>query len=83
LIDHLHVGYFACIAAVEYVSAVFLLQTFNSARRISMRATIQGGLFSYLTGSTEIMLALLALAGVTSAITYSFQNTAQSAEGVA
>ncbi|OIW25972.1 hypothetical protein CONLIGDRAFT_647699 [Coniochaeta ligniaria NRRL 30616] len=83
LIDHLHVGYFACIAAVECISAVFLLQTFNSARRISMRAAIQGGLFSYLMRSTEIRLALLALVGVTRAITYSFQNTAQSAEGVA
>ncbi|KAB5566970.1 hypothetical protein GE09DRAFT_1171895 [Coniochaeta sp. 2T2.1] len=83
LIDHMHVGYFACIATVECVSAIFLLQTFNAARRISMRAAIQGGLFSYLMRSTEIRLALLALVGVTRAVTYSFQNTAQSAEGVA
>jgi hypothetical protein len=82
-VDDLHVGYFSCIAAVECVSAFFLLQTFNSARRISMRAALQGGLFSYLMRSTEIRLALLALVGVTRAATYSFQNTAQSAEGVA
>lgn len=48
-----------------------------------MRAAIKGGLFSYLMRSTEIRLASLALVGVTRAITYSFQNTAQSAEGVA
>lgn len=83
LIDHIHVGYFSCIAAVECVSALFLLKTFNSARMVSMRAAIRGGLFSYLMRSTEIRLALLALVGVTRAVTYSFQNTAQSAEGVA
>jgi hypothetical protein len=83
LIDHLHVAYFSCIAAVECVSAIFLLTTFNSARRISMRAAIRGGLFSYLMRSTEIRLALLALVGVTRAITYSSQSTAQSAVGVA
>jgi len=83
LIDHLHVAYFSCIAAVECVSAIFLLMTFNQARRISMKAAIQGGLFSYLMRSTEIRLALLAIVGVTRAVTYSFQDTAQSAEGVA
>jgi hypothetical protein len=83
LIDHLHVGYFSCIAAVEVVSSLFLLKTFNSARKISMRAAIEGGLFSYLMRSTEIRLAGLALIGLTRAVTYSFQNTAQSAEGVA
>jgi hypothetical protein len=83
LIDHLHVAYFSCIAAVECISAIFLLVTFNHARRISMRAAIQGGLFSYLMRSTEIRLAMLALVGLTRAVTYSFQNTVQSAEGVA
>lgn len=83
LIDHLHIGYFSCIATVECLSALFLLQTFNSARRVSKRAAIKGGLFSYLMRSTEIRLALLALVGLTRATTYSFQSRAQSAEGVA
>jgi hypothetical protein len=52
-------------------------------RRISMRAAIRGGLFNYLMRSTEIRLALLALVGVTRAITYLSQSTAQSAVGVA
>jgi hypothetical protein len=83
LIDHLHVGYFSSIAVVECLSAAFLLHTFNAARRISLAAALRSGLFSYLVRSTEIRLALLALVGVTRAVTYSFQSTAQSATGVA
>jgi len=82
-IDRLHIGYFSSIAVVECVSAAFLLHTFHAARRISMRAAIQSGLFSYLMRSTEIRLALLALIGITRAVTYSFQSTAQSATTVA
>lgn len=83
LIDHLHVGYFSCIAVVEILSAVFLLKTFNSARRFTLRSALRSGVFSYMMRSTEIRLALLAVVGVTRAVTYSFQATAQSAEGVA
>lgn len=83
LIDHLHVGYFASIAAVECLSSFFLLHKFNSARKISMKAALKVGLFSYLMRSTEIRLALLAVIGVTRAVTYSFQDTAQSATTVA
>ena len=83
LIDHLHVGYFSSIAVVECVSAVFLLRTFNAARRISMAAALRSGLFRYLVRSTEIRLALLAIVGVTRAVTYSFQSTAQSATSIA
>jgi hypothetical protein len=83
LIDHLHVGYFACIALVECTSAAFLLHTFNAARKISMTAALRAGLFSYLMRSTEIRLAMLAIIGVTRAVTYSFQGTAQSATDVA
>ena len=83
LIDHLHVGYFSSIAVVECTSAAFLLYTFNVARSISMAAAIRSGLFGYLVRSTEIRLAMLALIGITRAVTYSFQSTAQSATGVA
>jgi len=82
-VDNLHVGYFATIALVECVSSAFLLRTFNSARKISVKAAIRAGLFSYLMRSTEIRLALLALIGITRAITYSSQNSAQAATSVA
>ncbi|KAH8661112.1 hypothetical protein BGZ61DRAFT_499586 [Ilyonectria robusta] len=83
-VDHLHVGYFTAIAVVECASAVFLLRTFRAARRTSVTTTLgRGELFRYLMRSTEIRLATLALIGVMRAVTYSFQNTAQSAEGVA
>jgi hypothetical protein len=83
MVDNLHVGYFASIALIEIVSAVFLLRKFNFARRTTMKVAIRHGLFSYLMRSTEIRLAMLAVIGVTRAVTYSFQNTAQAAQGVA
>jgi hypothetical protein len=78
-INSLHIGYFISIALVECLSAFFLLHKFNWAHRFALDAS----LFSYLMRSTEIRLALLALVGVTRAVTYSFQTTAQSATTVA
>jgi hypothetical protein len=83
LIDHLHIGYFSSIAAVECVSAFFLLRKFASAKRDSVEAASTSGLFHYLMRSTEIRLATLAAIGFSRAITYSFQTTAQSATNVA
>jgi hypothetical protein len=79
LIDHLHIGYFSSIAVVECISAFFLLRKFAQAKRTSLAAAKQGGLFSYLMKSTEIRLAILALIGISRAITYSSQTTAQAA----
>ena len=83
LVDHLHVGYFSSIAVVEIVSSVFLLRRFRTARKFSMRVSLNGAFFSYLMRSTEIRLAMLALIGAGRAVTYSFQDTAQSATTVA
>jgi hypothetical protein len=83
LIDHLHIGYFSSIAVVECISAFFLLRKFAQAKRTSLAAAKQGGLFSYLMKSTEIRLAILALIGISRAITYSSQTTAQAATNVA
>jgi hypothetical protein len=79
LIDHLHVGYFVGIAVVEALSSYFLLRKFFTAKTESAQVDSKVGLFSYLTRSTEIRLAALTLIGITRAITYSFQTTAQSA----
>ncbi|KAK8064012.1 hypothetical protein PG996_008664 [Apiospora saccharicola] len=86
LINHLHMGYFVSIALIECISSVLLLLKFNSARRVSVKAALQSGtgvLFSYLMRSTEVRLALLAVIGVTRAVTYSSQATAQSASSTA
>lgn len=86
-IDRLHTGYFISIAIVEIVSAFFLLRMFLAAQ--AARAVVAkednnpaGSLFRTLIRSTEIRLATLALVGITRAITYSFQEDAQSAQGV-
>jgi hypothetical protein len=79
IVDHLHIGYFSSIACVEVVSAVFLLRKFASARKASMEVAIKSTIFRYLMRSTEIRLAGLAFIGITRAVTYSFQVTAQSA----
>jgi len=82
-------GYFATIAIVEIVSAVFLLRIFAAAQAsISVinsndKSGRGGGLFRQLIRSTEIRLATLALVGITRAVTYNFQDTAQSATTIA
>jgi hypothetical protein len=82
IVARLHIGYFVLIAVIETVSAYFLLQIFASARKQS-EVVSHSGLFRYLTQSTEIRLASLALVGITRAITYSFQKNLQSASDVA
>lgn len=81
-IDHMHIGYFTTIAIVEVVSAYFLLRIFFTAKAGSVQVQSKLGLFHYLTRSTEIRLAALTLIGISRAITYSFQTTAQSATSV-
>ncbi|KAL5598284.1 hypothetical protein FOBRF1_012077 [Fusarium oxysporum] len=83
VIDNLHIGYFVSIATVECINAYFLLTIFASAKTSSLKAAIKAGPFRYLMRSAEVRLALLAVIGVTRAITYSFQTTAQSATNVA
>ncbi|KAH6670369.1 hypothetical protein F5X68DRAFT_50208 [Plectosphaerella plurivora] len=84
MINGLHIGYFVLIAAVECLSAGFLLKIFAGAKSDSARAAAtQTGFFKYLMRSTEVRLALLAVLGVMRAITYSFQTQAQSATDIA
>lgn len=79
VVTELHIAYFVIIAALECLSAFFLLRKFTTARSTSMKAALQTGLLQYLLQSTEVRVALLALTGITRAVTYSFQGTAQSA----
>lgn len=81
VINGLHAGYFVSIAAVECVSAYFLLRKFMSAKKLSSQADLGTRLFQHLMRSTEIRLATLALIGVTRAVTYFFQNSPQMATG--
>jgi hypothetical protein len=78
-VNSLHIGYFTAVAVIECVNAFFLLRKFRWAQGSAVNVS----LFSYLMRSTETRLALLALVGVTRAVTYSFQVTAQSATTVA
>lgn len=82
LVSRLHIGYFVAIALVEILSSAFLLQIFAQAKKGSAEIASKGGLFHYLTQSTELRLATLALIGVTRAITYSFQKTSLTAQDV-
>lgn len=82
LIDHLHTGYFVSLALVEMLSSYYLLRKFFKAKRFSEQARSDVSLFRYLLRSTEIRLAVLMLIGITRSITYSFQETAQTATTV-
>lgn len=83
VVNRLHIGYFVSLAVVEIAGAGFLLQKFASAKKRSKVLATSSNLFSYLMGSTEIRISLLALLGIARAITHSFQVTAQTATGVA
>jgi|TARA_R110002003_G_scaffold79_4_gene7029 hypothetical protein len=80
MVARLHIGYFVAIAVIEILSAVFLLRIFSEAKRGSAEVASRGGLFHYLTQSTELRLATLALIGITRAITYSFQKTMKASD---
>jgi hypothetical protein len=82
LIDHLHIGYFLSIALVEIWSSYFLLKKFLRARTTSAHIDAQVGLFTYLMRSTELRLAGLSIIGISRAVTFSFQTTAQFALNV-
>ncbi|KAF6816557.1 hypothetical protein CSOJ01_02939 [Colletotrichum sojae] len=82
-VNNLHIAYFVLIAALECLSAFFLLKMFAEVKSTSLRAALKGGLFKYLMRSTEVRLATLAVLGTMRAITYSFQITAQSATNAA
>ncbi|USP73231.1 hypothetical protein yc1106_00505 [Curvularia clavata] len=75
LVEHLHIGNFVSLAVIEIISAFFLLRIFSKAKRRSAEVAKRGGLFRYLTQSTEIRLASLALIGITRAITHSSQKS--------
>jgi hypothetical protein len=82
-VDKLHIGYFTAIAVIEIISAYFLLRIFSAAKASSRIVISKNGLFRQLMRSTEIRLATLCLVGVTRAITYSFQSSAQAATSTA
>lgn len=79
-VAHFHIGYFISIALVEILSSIFLLRIFAAAKKGSAEIASQGGLFQYLTKSTEVRLATLALIGITRAVTYSFQRTTKASD---
>ncbi|KAI9814971.1 MAG: hypothetical protein M1826_002103 [Phylliscum demangeonii] len=83
LISHLHIGYFVGIALVEAWSAFFLLRIFAAGHRNSETVFHRTNIFRELSRSTEVRVAALGLIGITRAVTYSFQTTAQSATSAA
>ncbi|KAJ4256064.1 hypothetical protein NW762_009138 [Fusarium torreyae] len=82
-INHIHIAYFGLIALLECLSAYFLMVLFTSAKASSAEIARSGGLFQYLSRSTEARVALLALQGTLRAITHSFKTAGQTAENVA
>ncbi|KAF4959256.1 hypothetical protein FSARC_10772 [Fusarium sarcochroum] len=82
-INHIHIAYFGLIALLECLSAYFLMVLFTSAKASSAEIARSGGLFQYLSRSTEARVALLALQGTLRAITHSFKTAGQTAENIA
>ncbi|KAK1146810.1 hypothetical protein N8T08_002571 [Aspergillus melleus] len=78
-ISYLHVGYFATIALIESWSSFFLIRLLHKARDLSPKVSSTRSVFRYLLRTTELRLASLCAVGVTRAVTYSWQVTAQSA----
>ncbi|KAK0389031.1 hypothetical protein NLU13_2607 [Sarocladium strictum] len=83
LINGMHIGYFVGLALIECTSATFLIRTFLSAKKISLHVSHRAALFRHLMRSTEIRQAILALLGITRAVTYFFQPTLQASTNLA
>lgn len=83
LINGMHIGYFVGLALIECTSATFLIRTFISAKKISVHVSHRAALFRHLMRSTEIRQAILALLGITRAVTYFFQPTLQASTNLA
>ena len=82
-VNRLHMAYFPLLAVLECLSAYYLLTTFAKVKMNAFKRASKSSLFQYLMRSTEVRLALLALVGIMRAVTYSFQQTAQSATNIA
>jgi len=76
-INDFHSAYFTCIAIVELINAYFLIETFG--QKTAFRSA---EFFNIILKSSEFRLACLFLIGLSRAITYSFQASAQSASNV-
>ncbi|KAF5565884.1 hypothetical protein FNAPI_1433 [Fusarium napiforme] len=83
IINYLHIGYFTFMAISECLSAYFLVVIFASAKTASMSAALKVGLLRYLTRSTEIRVAFLAVLGVVRTIIHPFQTPGQKAVNIA
>ncbi|KAM0300659.1 hypothetical protein ACHAPM_005936 [Fusarium culmorum] len=83
IINYLHIGYFTFMAISECLSAYFLVVIFASAKTSSMSAALKVGLLRYLTRSTEMRVAFLALIGVVRTIIHPFQTPGQKAVNIA
>ncbi|KAF5024524.1 hypothetical protein F66182_3464 [Fusarium sp. NRRL 66182] len=81
-INYLHIGYFTFMAISECLSAYFLVVIFASAKNTSIGAALKVGLLRYLTRSTEMRVAFLALIGVLRTIIHPFQTPGQKAVNV-
>ncbi|KAM0430058.1 hypothetical protein ACHAPT_006064, partial [Fusarium lateritium] len=76
-VNYVHIGYFGSIAILECISAYFLITTLVAAERASLQAALRVGLFRYLSRSTEMRVALLAVQGVFRTVTHSIKNPGQ------
>ena len=83
LINGMHIGYFVGLALIECTSATFLIRTFISAKKISVHVSHRAALFRHLMRSTEIRQAVLALLGMSRAVTYFFQPNLQASTNLA
>jgi hypothetical protein len=83
VINGMHIGYFISLALVESTSATFLIRVFLSAKKTSMQVSQRAVLFRHLMRSTEIRQAILAILGITRAVTYFFQPSLQASTNTA
>lgn len=83
IINGMHICFFVSLALIEGTSATFLIRTFVSAKKASVQVSQRAALFRHLMRSTEIRQAILALLGVTRAVTYFFQPGLQASTNTA
>ncbi|KAH6866062.1 hypothetical protein B0T10DRAFT_420369 [Thelonectria olida] len=81
-INYLSICNFSLMAILECISAYFLVVVFTAAKKTSMEVALKVGVFRYLTRSTEVRVAVLAIQGLFRTLTHSFQPVGLKAENL-
>lgn len=82
LVNQLHLGFFISLALCESSSSFFLMRSFLEARKNATTFVHQGSIVVQLIRNTEMRVAVLALVGISRAVTHSLLVETPATNGI-